>query len=60
MLRILAQTILDLYPDAISQFGLIGCGIVTAWAIFTLWCLYKTFCLYWFSGRPLSSYRWYN
>jgi hypothetical protein len=30
---LLAQTILDCFPDSVSQYGLIGCGLTVAIAI---------------------------
>lgn len=33
----MAQAILDLFPDAVSQFGLVGCGFAVVIAVlFTL------------------------
>jgi hypothetical protein len=32
----MAQQFIDLYPDFINQFGLIGCGLFTAWILTVL------------------------
>ncbi len=38
----MAQFILDQYPDAISEFGLLGCGWTTITAAIVVWCLFET------------------
>jgi hypothetical protein len=60
MFHTLAISILNLYPHAISQFGLIGCAVVTVFPIITLWILYKLICRFVFTGRRFEDYRWYN
>lgn len=41
MLEVMAQTVLDFYPDSVSQYGLIGCAAFTYCLVASGWVLWR-------------------